>query len=1147
MSRVPKWPDKKFNSIEVNYSSNNSNNNIINNPSENGHIIPYKDNHSTLGDSNNRFKELHMGGNSIHLHDDDNTSHTSDTNSISIGSVNQNRSNPGPFKDHLHISSGKLALGPINVYGKIENDSNHVIQLPNTIEVEKKDEPLYLPGSVNIGDQQLLSDSNGYLQLPLGVNVNGIPMGVIKILGEWSGANAPDNSSEGDVGDAYVFNSMLYVYNDSGNWTNVGNINGQKGEKGSDANVKGQKGESGEDGGDGDKGDKGDKGLKGDGSKGDKGLKGSDAEMKGQKGEGSKGEKGEGSKGDKGLKGSDAEMKGQKGQGSKGEKGDSGSGGGDGDKGDKGQAGSDASMKGQKGEGSKGDKGLKGDNSFINTDGDYEFSNGNGDGNGLKVTSQGATITGNLTVNGNIIYSGSLTGPNGGNDPSGNDPSGNDPSGNDPSGNDPSGNDPSGNDPSGNDPNTTYSLSSVIDNLVSQNGVSRSKLYGKSVCISNDNSTIVVGDPGWNDNIGRIQVFKFDVITGGITYEGDFTGFRTTPETGVDGQYMKTGSYGSVLSISSDGKTIAVGDPKWKNITRPTPSYDFFNYNIPPTGTLNNPFATPSGSYGRPAVEDDWGRVEVIYEKNGVWLKQNWYGTAPHHLFGFSVSINPVGNVIAIGAPGKLWQDVKDFHVSHYNNSNIYYAWPRSGVYAAHLHNNNWYPLPHTISDANEQGTYAHEGPEGQYGIHDYDIHVNWMRTRIVIDDEQFTAFDRDYFGEARGEKRLGFSVFVVGDWLDQDNKPLRIAVSDFNKGPGEPNSTPGEQNSHSNIIWLNPGTDSFDLGGSFRGGTSWGGSNIEQNFHGYTVQSSQDRNIYAFAGHQCNFDVDGLNDGDKPYKELHHELTDQFHQTEVRVYREGYGTNFGDSGRYYATPPFPNFNHSMSHSETMNYLDEDSSNFHNESYNFLSISNSGNYLVIGDPYYNQSGRINCYRYDKQVAYPIPTDDLKLVTDGEITETENGNQFGYSICVNDSGYVVVGSPSSTEGSQGTVKVYRIAAESEQGGNSSDDRIKDNERDISSALMNVMKLQPKIYDKYSYDVDADRQNGIQPDMSRYVGVESGLIAQDILADCGETFNHLVNRPPTQDGFYSVNYVGMIPYLISSIQELKRQVDSQNSNV
>ena len=113
---------------------------------------------------------------------------------------------------------------------------------------------------------------------------------------------------------------------------------------------------------------------------------------------------------------------------------------------------------------------------------------------------------------------------------------------------------------------------------------------------------------------------------------------------------------------------------------------------------------------------------------------------------------------------------------------------------------------------------------------------------------------------------------------------------------------------------------------------------------------------------------------------------------------------------------------------------------------------------------------------------------------------------------------------------------------------SDDRLKINENKIETALEEIKKLTPEIYNK---------KKSISDDSGIYIK-ESGLIAQDIwyktpslrhLVQTSESWNiqdmsmndDIQNDPDYEAKGWSteiasINYVGIIPYLVKSIQEL-----------
>lgn len=105
-----------------------------------------------------------------------------------------------------------------------------------------------------------------------------------------------------------------------------------------------------------------------------------------------------------------------------------------------------------------------------------------------------------------------------------------------------------------------------------------------------------------------------------------------------------------------------------------------------------------------------------------------------------------------------------------------------------------------------------------------------------------------------------------------------------------------------------------------------------------------------------------------------------------------------------------------------------------------------------------------------------------------------------------------------------------------GGTTSDDRIKSNEKPITQGVSVIEQLQPKIYDKHqNHRVPADKEDN---DLTGVDFVtESGFVAQDV--DKIEELKHLVHYNVLQD-LYSLNYTGIIPYLVQSIKELNARI-------
>jgi hypothetical protein len=137
---------------------------------------------------------------------------------------------------------------------------------------------------------------------------------------------------------------------------------------------------------------------------------------------------------------------------------------------------------------------------------------------------------------------------------------------------------------------------------------------------------------------------------------------------------------------------------------------------------------------------------------------------------------------------------------------------------------------------------------------------------------------------------------------------------------------------------------------------------------------------------------------------------------------------------------------------------------------------------------------------------------------------------------------------------------------------SDDRLKENETYITNATETINKLRPQIYDKQifidgtRYNTEGSAQDAVHDPLPPNTSVkESGLIAQEVFYDAPE-LRHLVTLPddansnalytssiqsstdPSIDPSYtdwgekaaSLNYIGLIPYLVKSIQEKDTRV-------
>jgi len=122
--------------------------------------------------------------------------------------------------------------------------------------------------------------------------------------------------------------------------------------------------------------------------------------------------------------------------------------------------------------------------------------------------------------------------------------------------------------------------------------------------------------------------------------------------------------------------------------------------------------------------------------------------------------------------------------------------------------------------------------------------------------------------------------------------------------------------------------------------------------------------------------------------------------------------------------------------------------------------------------------------------------------------------------------------------------------------SSDDRLKDNETDISGALETIMKLKPQTYDfKTSEEPDA-----------KHLGLRSGFIAQDVLeipelahaVNVPENETEKVEKEVDENGnivdsdketkcYLSLDYNTIFTHAVKAIQELSEEVKNLKERI
>jgi len=132
--------------------------------------------------------------------------------------------------------------------------------------------------------------------------------------------------------------------------------------------------------------------------------------------------------------------------------------------------------------------------------------------------------------------------------------------------------------------------------------------YGKAISLSADGGTMAVSDMGFDDNRGKVQIFKFDATEQDWVLNGEAFG-------GYHYEY-----FGTSISLSDDGTILAGGAPEYSGAT---------------------------------------GRVKVFENTEAGWIQATGIsGETSHLYFGKSVSLSEDGSRMAVGSYGYIANSV---------------------------------------------------------------------------------------------------------------------------------------------------------------------------------------------------------------------------------------------------------------------------------------------------------------------------------------------------------------------------------------------------------------------------------------------------------------------------------------------------------
>ncbi|MCO5230343.1 MAG: tail fiber domain-containing protein [Chitinophagales bacterium] len=154
------------------------------------------------------------------------------------------------------------------------------------------------------------------------------------------------------------------------------------------------------------------------------------------------------------------------------------------------------------------------------------------------------------------------------------------------------------------------------------------------------------------------------------------------------------------------------------------------------------------------------------------------------------------------------------------------------------------------------------------------------------------------------------------------------------------------------------------------------------------------------------------------------------------------------------------------------------------------------------------------------------------------------NSGNFKIFIKDTtGYVGIntGTPSYRLDVNGTLHCVGFT-------NSSDERLKSNIADIKNSLDLVLQLNPKSYDLTIPINDQSSSSKFLSEGGEYLVQEpeilknqTGFLAQEIR----KTLPHLVSED--NQGFLSLNYIGLIPYLVDAIKEQNKQIEALQEQI
>ncbi len=204
-----------------------------------------------------------------------------------------------------------------------------------------------------------------------------------------------------------------------------------------------------------------------------------------------------------------------------------------------------------------------------------------------------------------------------------------------------------------------YKIIDGIWTLIGNNikGESWDDEFGYSVSLNSDGTVVAIGAPkneGNGERAGHVRIYK------------NILGVWTQIGTDIDGQ-SQYDEFGSSVSLSSDGSSVAIGAPDtdyggsvkvykiingiWTQIGHGIDgegAKDEFGFSV---SLSSDGFVVAIGARLNDGNGDDAGHVRIYKNQSGVWIQigDDIDGEAKDYRSGRSVSLNSDGSIVAIG------------------------------------------------------------------------------------------------------------------------------------------------------------------------------------------------------------------------------------------------------------------------------------------------------------------------------------------------------------------------------------------------------------------------------------------------------------------------------------------------------------------